>query len=227
MYDYVTDKDFLRFIKRECADIVNRLVQRINNEGIMKVRAFPVGSGANNLITRNGKGPVDLDYNLELLNDAFFPDGRTLKDYIKDRLDAVLQEKGWKNAQDSKAVLTARKTVLWQREQIPFHMDIAIVRERWWGWERLIHEKNGRVDVDRWYWNQAPQLKGLEQRVKWLKAHGLWNEVRERYLERKNDYLVANDHRHPSFVVYIEVVNEIYHANQPQQISCGFVVWDR
>ena len=38
----------------------------------------------------------------------------------------------------------------------------------------------------------------------------MWEEVREKYLDKKNMYLKRNDHYHPSFVCYIEAVNEIY-----------------
>ena len=39
---------------------------------------------------------------------------------------------------------------------------------------------------------------------------GLWQEVRDRYLEKKNMYLSWQDRNHPSFVVYVEAVNEVY-----------------
>lgn len=44
----------------------------------------------------------------------------------------------------------------------------------------------------------------------WLKKHNGWAEVRERYLKIKKRYLTRQDHDPPSFVCYIEAVNEIY-----------------
>ena len=66
MYHYVEDKEFLGRMKRLCSDIVNQLVQKINRDGKLKVRADLVGSGAKNLITQNANNPIDLDYNLEI-----------------------------------------------------------------------------------------------------------------------------------------------------------------
>ena len=43
-----------------------------------------------------------------------------------------------------------------------------------------------------------------------LKAEDLWDEVRDTYLEKKNFYLCRNDHNHPSFIVYVETVNQVY-----------------
>ena len=50
-----------------------------------------------------------------------------------------------------------------------------------------------------------------QQKVEWLKNNNLWNEVRDTYLEKKNLYLRKNDHNHPSFICYIEAVNEVYY----------------
>ena len=43
-----------------------------------------------------------------------------------------------------------------------------------------------------------------------LKAKNLWEEVRQCYLDKKNLYLKRNDNNHPSFICYIEAVNEVY-----------------
>lgn len=78
-------------------------------------------------------------------------------------------------------------------------------------WNRLIHEKTGIVSKDRYYWNEAFCSEGLENKVEWLKNEPkIWNEIRDTYLEKKNMYLHRNDHDHPSFIVYIETINEIY-----------------
>ena len=38
----------------------------------------------------------------------------------------------------------------------------------------------------------------------------IWQEVRNKYLEKKNMYLSWQDHNHPSFAVYVEAMNEVY-----------------
>ena len=50
----------------------------------------------------------------------------------------------------------------------------------------------------------------VKDRADKLKRAGLWQKVRDRYLEKKNMYLFRQDHNHPSFVVYVEAVNEVY-----------------
>lgn len=48
-----------------------------------------VGSGAKNLITRNGNGPYDLDYNLVVIkaDERYWKDLRLLKDTVRNALN--------------------------------------------------------------------------------------------------------------------------------------------
>lgn len=68
--------------------------------------------------------------------------------------------------------------------------------------------------------DEAPHAKGLDDRVAWLKGNGYWLELREAYLDKKNTYLTRNDHDHPSYIVYIEAVNEVYSKYNPGAACC-------
>ena len=59
-------------------------------------------------------------------------------------------------------------------------------------------------------WNEVPNSHQVKDRADKLKRAGLWQKVRDRYLEKKNMYLSWQDRNHPSFVVYVETVNEVY-----------------
>ena len=93
---------------------------------------------------------------------------------------------------------------------IKFSIDLAIVTENSDGiWERLIHDK--RSIPNRYFWNQAPNSNNYNSKAEEIKeVPGMWEEVRAKYLEKKNMYLRINDYNHPSFICYIESVNEIY-----------------
>lgn len=176
----------------------------------MKVSAYLVGSGAKKLITQNGDQEVDLDYNLEIkrttLNNC-----RDIKNYIMDMFDVVLERNGWGNCQDSTSVISTEYREFKQGNRTGFKVDIAIVKKDYTGWQRLIHSKTGFVAMDRYYWNQAPNSRDLESKVKWIKDNKFWADVRTVYLEKKNMYLSRQDEEnHPSFNVYIETINELY-----------------
>lgn len=216
MYKYITDKDFLKRMKSLCSDIINQLVQSINNDSLMEVEAHLVGSGAKNLITQNASEPIDLDYNLCILEvyGIKFNDGRTIKEYIRKHFNYVLNNNKWGeycDCNDSKSVLSTKKKCFKKGNKTEFSIDLAIVRENNYGWERLIHDKTGCVANDRWFWNQLPDTRGLTDKVYAIKNENLWLEVREVYLEKKNMYLSKGDRNHPSFNVYIETINEIYY----------------
>lgn len=214
MYHYIEDKDFLKRMKSLCSDIINRLVQSINNDSVMTVEAHLVGSGARNLITQNAKEPIDLDYNLCVLEvfGISFNDSRAIKEHIRKHFNSILQSFDLDDCQDSTSAFSTNLIVFKKGNKTNFKIDLGIVRERNHGWERLIHRKTGIVSFDQWYWNEAPYSRGLANKVDTIKDENLWLEVRDLYLDKKNMYLSRGDkENHPSFNVYIETINEIYY----------------
>ncbi len=221
MYHYIEDKDFLKKMKRLCGDIVNQLVQRINNDSVMEVNACLIGSGAKNLITQNAAESIDLDYNLCILRCSPSLNEDDIKDYVMEQFNVILKQHGWGNCQDSTSALTTKKWYFAKGNPTPFKIDLAIVRETPDGRQRLIHEKTGWVCYDRWYWNETRDSRGLQEKVHAIKQEELWPEVRERYLDKKNMYLRRQDQDHPSFVVYIETINEIYYQYFGERLDLG------
>lgn len=213
MYHYVKDKEFSGNMKRVCSDIMNQLKQQINNDSIMQVEIHLVGSGAKNLITQNANEPIDLDYNLciEKTFDINIHNGRAIKEYIIEQFDYVLNKNGWSNCKDSTSVISTEQRQFKKGNNTPFSIDVAIVYEDYNGWHRLIHNKTGFVAFDQYYWNNSPQSKGLNDKVIAIKNEHLWEDVIDLYLDKKNMYLQRNDHNHPSFIIYIETINEVYH----------------
>lgn len=215
MYHYVEDKDFLKQMKGVCSNIINQLVQQINRDGEMEVKANLVGSGAKNLITQNEHLPIDLDYNLEIIDSGSFNinNGTGIKEYVRKQFNIVLKANGWGDCQDSTSALTTEQRVFKKGNKTPYSIDLCIIATRNDGWYRLIHEKTGFANTDRWFWNKGRNSEKLQQKIDWLKDNDFWLEVRETYLEKKNMYLRRNDHNHSSFVVYIETINEVYNRH--------------
>ena len=174
-----------------------------------------VGSGARNMVTRNGDAPFDRDYNLEIIKapEEYWNNLRSLKDTIRILLDKAAGLKCFSESQDSTSCLTA---LLHFKDEpaIKFKFDVAIVSRNSKGkLRRLIHNKNAwGLGMDQYVWNEIPDSHNVAQKVKRLKAEGLWLTVRDRYVDRKNTYLSRwLDKDHPSFIIYIETVNEIYY----------------
>lgn len=95
---------------------------------------------------------------------------------------------------------------------IEFSLDVAIVTKNSKGSLcRLIHNKNvWGYGVDQYVWNEVPNSCNVAVKTRRLKAKGLWLDVRNQYVSLKEMYLSRWDKDHPSFVVYIEAVNNVY-----------------
>ena len=210
MYHWVSDKEYLKKLKFTCGGLVNELVQTINNSGKLKVQANLVGSGAKGLVTQNADQPIDLDYNLVIINFGDFSVNK-LKEYVRKMFNKVLKRKRLNDCKDSTSVLSTEQMNFKEGNKTPFSIDIGIVYKKSDGsWHRLIHKKTGILNNDNYVWNKAPHSMELLKRVKALKSNNLWQEVRDCYLDKKNLYLRRNDHDHPSFICYVEAVNEVY-----------------
>lgn len=222
MYHYAQDKDFQKRLKSTCSDIVNQLVQSINKDSVMTVKACLVGSGAKNLVTQNANNPIDLDYNICILDTKSINinNARDIKEYIRKEFNCVLKANGWSDCQDSTSALTTEKRVFKQGNKTAFSIDLAITFKNNFGWHKLIHKKTGWVIYDGYYWNQIPDSRQLEEKVYAIKVNHLWDKVRDTYLETKNLYLQRNDNTHPSFIIYIESVNQVYYKylNLPRKL---------
>jgi hypothetical protein len=214
MYEYVSDREFLSRIRTEAGEILQDLCHNLKVDHDIGARFFMVGSGARRLITRNANQPVDLDYNLEIVRCEDFEDCRYLKECVRKSFDKVLLAHGWWNCQDSTAVLTAKRLSRGLDARNQYAIDVCIVMQDDGHYHRLIHKKTGSTFYDEYYWNIAPHSRELRKKVVHIKQCGKWALVRDQYLRLKNLYLTQNDHDHPSFICYIEAVNNVYNSRK-------------
>ena len=213
MFRIVDEAECKRY-RLDCSSVLKKVCLMLKEKGIFAQFTL-VGSGARNMVTRNGDGPFDLDYNLEIIKapEEYWNNLRSLKDTIRILLDKAAGLKCFSESQDSTSCLTA---LLHFKDEpaIKFKFDVAIVSRNSKGkLRRLIHNKNAwGLRMDQYVWNEIPDSHNIAQKVKRLKAEGLWLTVRDRYVDRKNTYLSRwLDKDHPSFIIYIETVNEIYY----------------
>ena len=212
----IVDKAECRKYRSDCSTVLKKVCSLLKEKGIVAQFAL-VGSGARNMVTRNGDGPFDLDYNLEIVKapEEYWNDLRSLKDTIRVLLDRAAGMKYFSESQDSTSCLTA---LLHSKDEpkIEFSFDVAIVTRNSKGnFCRLIHNKNALgFGEDQYIWDEIPDSHDVAQKAKRLKLEGLWLDVRNRYIEQKNMYLSRQREKdHPSFVVYVEAVNESYYKH--------------
>ena len=125
----------------------------------------------------------------------------------------MLNEYGWGDCENSTSSLTTKKVHFVEGNPTEFSMDVCIVcRDTEEHFYRLKLKKTGFTYLDEYYWNEAPHSAGIQKKAKYIKKRGKWQLVRTQYLDIKNRYLRQNDHDHPSFICYIEAVNNVYNA---------------
>ena len=216
MYEYVSDREFLSRIRTEAGEILQDLCHNLKVDHDIGARFFMVGSGARRLITRNANQPVDLDYNLEIVRCEDFEDCRYLKECVRKSFDKVLRARGlyWGNCQDSTSVLTAKRQLYPITDPVRYAIDVCIIMLDDGHYHRLIHKKTGSTFYDEYYWNIAPHSRKLKEKADYIRKRGKWELVRDQYLRLKNHYLTQNDHDHPSFICYIEAVNNVYNSRK-------------
>lgn len=204
-YEFVYESEAKRY-RSDCSRTLKKTCELLRARGI-SAQFTLVGSGARNMITRNGDGPYDLDYNLLVVKaDDEYRDPRLLKDTIRNALNKAVGGKFFSDAQDSTSCLTALLHFN-DTPNVEFSFDVAIIaKNRNGNYMRLIHNKLW----SQYTWNEVPHSHQVTDRANELKNAGLWKKVRDRYLDKKNMYLSRQDHNHPSFVVYVEAVNEVY-----------------
>ena len=211
MYKFVDERECSRY-KNDCSYTLKETCKILKNKGIT-AQFVLVGSGARNLVTRNGNGPYDLDYNLIIIKalEKYWSDLKLLKETIRNALNKAIGGEWFSDAQDSTSCLT---TILHFNDspEIEFSFDVAIICKKSNGqWLRLVHNKNiWGIGYDQFTWNEVPYSADVKRKADELKYEGLWLEVRETYLRLKNMYLMRMDKTHPSFTVYVQAVNEVY-----------------
>lgn len=211
MYELVEER-VIKPYRSKCSSIMTQLRDILNEDYDIITQFSLVGSGndSRNLVTKNGQGPFDLDYNLLIVKmpDEYWKNLKKLKDLVRNTLNKIAGEALFSDGKDSRSVITSILHFT-NSPEVEFSFDIAIcVRNRVGNWCRLIHQKGY---FEQFTWNEVPSSKDIRNKAKALKEEGYWNEVRKAYVNRKNMYLRRGDKNHPSFIVYVETINEIFY----------------
>lgn len=213
MYELVDEAVCKRY-RLDCSSTLKTVCSMLKEKEEISTQFTLVGSGARNMVTKNGNGSFDLDYNLEIIKapDQYWEDLRFLKDTIRRFLDRAAGLQCFSNSSDSTSCLTAMLHFK-DEPRVEFSFDVAILaRNRNGNLCRLIHNKNAwGYGQDQYVWNEIPNSCDVAKKAKRIKEEGRWIDVRCQYVNLKNLYLSRPwDKEHPSFILYIEAVNNVY-----------------
>lgn len=160
----------------------------------------------NSILHTWGRGPFDLDYNFIFISipQKYEKSPECLKNLVTEVLDGLVDKRFTygKDSTSSIKYIVHKK----DRKTVVFSFDVALIREG--GRVKLIHDKKQGVFI----WNQIRDSGDLDKKVATIKKGGCWKKVRDDYRDLKNGYLKKGDMNHPSFIVYIQSVNQVYRA---------------
>ena len=206
-FEYVSKKESAP-AKNELIEIINGVQKILRNKDISFQFQF-IGSSRRNMITRDRNSNIGYDFDVNL--DVFYDDDRydpgEIKHIMMDAFNTVVLRYGYGCCEDSTSVFTIKKIDHW-RSKILQSCDFAIVNN-YTNKAGAVLQQYIRFNKKQRSYVWADQTKGYYTKPKedWLKKHGHWDEILDRYLYKKNNNEgVVKKSR----ALYAEAINETY-----------------
>ena len=207
MYDYINDKQLRSNLRVFCESAILALQEEISDYFTFSYKL--IGSGDTRLMMINGNdNSIDLDYNLVIQRDKkqLIGDPGKIKRLFMKSLKGFMGKDV--KVSDSTQVITC---YVGKKYGYKFSFDIAIIVDGNDGYMyKIVNDKN--TEPTRYIWNKIPKSKDYEYKFTTLKRMGYWEDIKELYKRKKNNYLKRQSDI-SSFSILIETVNEIIQKN--------------
>lgn len=205
-YEYVTRNEAKPY-REEIEEIIHEVQNLIRNDFTFSYRF--IGSSSRNMITFDSKTNKGFDFDVNIYvndNEELFS-AKEIKHIIKSAIDKVAMKKGFKHCEDSTRVITIKK-LSFQKPVIEYSCDFAIVNKyedaKGFIKEQYIHYQK---EQNKYFWDNQTSGYHLEEKSEWIKENMLFNEVRNLYLNKKNNNEILDK---KSRALYAETINDIY-----------------
>lgn len=204
-FKYVTAEE-ARPYKERVLNMTRELQDRVRD--YFTFQNYFIGSSARNMITFDERANIGFDFDINYaINDfeqEYGPD--EIHQIIFKGLSNIYLRYGFNRIEESTRVITLKKIDPFN-SRILHGCDIALVND---------YEDDGRQcqeyirfnkSLHNFTWEQQTAPYYLEEKVSEIKKAKLWNEVREVYINKKNN----NDNPNKkSRALYAETLNEVY-----------------
>lgn len=205
-FKYVSKKDAAK-IRSELTAIITKVRNSVENDFHFQFKY--IGSSSRNMITYDQKSNIgfDFDVNLEVNYDDQKYGPKKIKHILINAFDKIIKSHGYDKCENSTRVITIKK-IDYSRSRIIHSCDFAIVHnytnnlgEKCQQYIRF-NKKNKNYT-----WEMQTSEYNTEEKADWLKDNNHWQEVRERYIEKKN---CNTDKFKKSRSLYAETINDIH-----------------
>lgn len=209
-YQYISKRsNSVKRVRKEIETILREVQNEVRNKFTFQYRF--VGSYYRDMITYDPKSNIgfDLDVNIMPNYDDENFNAKEIKRILIKAINKFANKYGYSPAEDSTRVITI-KVKDTERSKIIHSVDFAIVHD---------YVDNGSDCQEYIYFNkktntyswqeQGDDFYYLQERIEWLEDEDLWSEVREMYLNLKNNNDIESK---KSRSLFAEAVNNIYNA---------------
>lgn len=211
-FEYVPNEEW-EPVRDELFDIIHNLQDEVRDEFTFKYHF--VGSSKLKMITRdqNSNTGYDFDVNIEVNDPDENYSPEEIRNILRKGLDKVRNSYGYAifrydYTEDSTRVLTI-KVKDRAKSSILHSCDFCIVYECGDGRQQYIRYNKNQNSYS---WEYQPKgYMELPAKIEWIKKHGLWQQVRDHYLYKKNINESPDKH---SRAVFAETVHEVWQRNR-------------
>ena len=211
-FEYVPISEW-KPVRKELFEIIHRLQNEVRNDFTFKYRF--VGSSKWKMITRDRNSNIgfDFDVNIEVNDPDENYSAEEIRNILHKTLDRVTNPYGYSifgydYTEDSTRVLTI-KVKDRKNSRILHSCDFCIVYECGDGRQQYIRY-NKKQNSYSWEYQPKGYME-LPSKIEWVKKHGLWQQVRDYYIYKKN--INDNPNKH-SRTIFAETVHEIWQKNR-------------
>lgn len=211
-FEYVPNYEW-EPVRDELLDIIHRLQDEVQEHFTFQYHF--VGSSKRRMITRDRNSNIgfDFDVNIEVNDPQGNYDPDEIRDILRKGLDKVTNPYefsiwGYDYTEDSTRVLTI-KVKDRANSRILHSCDFCIIYECGDGRQQYIRYNKQQ---NSYTWESQPKgFIKLPAKIDWIKEHGLWQEVRDHYIYKKNVNDNPNKHSH---TIFAETVHEVWQKNR-------------
>ena len=211
-FEYVPNYEW-EPVRDELLDIIHRLQDEVREHVTFQYHF--VGSSKRRMITRDRNSNIgfDFDVNIEVNDPQENYDPDEIRYILRKGLDRVTNPYGYSifgydYTEDSTRVLTI-KVKDRANSRILHSCDFCIIYECGDGRQQYIRY-NKKQNSYSWEYQPKGYVE-LPSKIDWINKHGLWQEVHDRYLYKKN----VNDNPNKySRAIFAETVHEVWQKNR-------------
>lgn len=211
-FEYVPNYEW-KPVRAELLDIIHRLQDEVREHFTFQYHF--VGSSKRRMITRDRNSNIGFDFDVNIeVNDPqknYEPD--EIRNILRKGLDKVTNPYGvsiwgYDYTEDSTRVLTI-KVKDRANSRILHSCDFCVIYECGDGRQKYIRY-NKKQNSYSWEYQPKGYVE-LPSKIDWINKHGLWQEVHDHYIYKKN--VNDNPNKH-SRTIFAETVHEIWQKNR-------------